>query len=163
MNTKKLATALIIASLAFSVTSCGGEVSDQNENALQTITVDVLSDSITSQCSFPEMFVLDADSIEGEFGVDPSLLSEFYAAVPVEYPGIERIFLAKTADISNTSVVLESLQSTFDTIKAEYIDYLPTEYEKAKDAEIISSGDFVALVISADSGYAAKIINESLN
>ncbi len=163
MNTKKLATALIIASLAFSVTSCGDEVSDKNENVLQAITVNVLSERITSECSFPEMFVLDADSIEGEFGVDPSLLSEFYAAVPVEYPGIERIFLAKTADISNTSVVLESLQSTFDTIKAEYIDYLPTEYEKAKDAEIISSGDFVALVISADSGNAAKIISESLN
>lgn len=159
---KRIITALLLSAI-FTLTFCSCGDSAKNNTNTDTVTqisVEELAHSITSQCEFPEMYELSADELYGEFGVDNTQVSEFYAAVPTEYPGIERIFLATVSADSDTNQVASALDKAFKTIKAEYIDYIPEEYTKAVDAEIITKNDFISLVICGNSTLANKIIND---
>lgn len=180
VKTKKIAALLICAALSVSATACNEQPSTdaetENENEIETeteiksdnvdeqteISVEDIAKLITAECQFPTMYVLDADAVEGEFGIDSALLSEFYAAVPEQYPGIERIFIARVADQANVDAASEALNTVFETVKAEYIEYIPSEYEKTKGAEIITDGNFISLVICPDSKTANKIIKEAI-
>lgn len=130
------------------------------EPAPEIITeTETLGFSLIEKFSFPEMYVLEKDEIKGEFGVSADICDEVFAAVPIEYPGIERIFIAKITNSENASSANESLSKTFDTIKAEYIDYLPDEYKKAKDVEIYNKNELLVLIISEDYDSIISFIN----
>lgn len=120
----------------------------------------VLGMSIIENFSFPEMYILEKDEIKGEYGVNTDNIEDIFAAVPMEYPGIERVFIAKIKDKAVSDTAKEQLATNFDTIKAEYIDYLPEEYKKAKDVEIFNKNDLLVLVISEDYDAIISYINK---
>ena len=119
-----------------------------------------LGELIINTYAFPEMYILEKDEIKGEYGVSIENIDEVFAAVPMEYPGIERVFLAKISDSNLLEIAKTELNKTFDTIKAEYIDYLPDEYKKAKDVDIQYKNDILYLIISEDYDSIVSFINE---
>ncbi len=124
--------------------------------ALNTVANDLLENA-----SFPAMYTLtDDDEISLQFGVDAENFVEMYAACADQYPGIERIFLAKYAENADREGVQTALNDYLETLKAEYIDYVPAEYEKAKNVSLCTDGDYVALVIAGDSDNALKIVKQ---
>jgi hypothetical protein len=121
-----------------------------------------LAEEILSSCSYPDMFILEQETIKGEYGVDSALFDDIYASSPTEYPGIERLFIGVVSDKNDVQTIVDNLSKTLDTVKAEYIEYIPQEYEKAKSTEIIIKDRMVAMVITADYDIALEIINNNI-
>lgn len=155
-------TRIISVLLAFIFTVILTSCSTDNEVIDSYPDMKTLSAEIYENCIFPEMFEPEDADIKGEYGVDASLFDDFYAASPLEYPGIERMFFGVVSDRSNIQEIVSDLGNTLETVKAEYIEYIPTEYDKAKDSEIIVKDRFVSLIITADYDKAVEIINNNI-
>ena len=161
MKAKHFITLLLAATMLFVSCSCNGN-NINNTETKKEISIAEITENILSECTFPDMYALTKEELEGEYGVDAALITDFYAAVPTEYPGIERIFIATTANASDTGTVIAELFATFETVKAEYKDYLPDEYTKTRNAKIISDDNFVSLIICENADTANDIIKNHI-
>ena len=132
------------------------------ENEKSYPAMSEISADLIENYSFPNMYTVPQEQIESEFGVLLSDFSDVSAAVTTEYPGIERIFLGIAKDDESLQNAKKQLNDYFDMLKAEYIDYLPAEYKKAKNAEIYTDGNFICLVVCSDYKDALKYIKTEI-
>lgn len=132
---------------------------DSDNGEADSFTLDTVADDLLENASFPAMYTLnDADEIALQFGVKTENFTEVYAATADQYPGIERIFLAKYTEDADRDGVYSALNDYLETVQAEYIDYVPSEYAKSKNVTVYADGDYVALVIAGDSAKALNIV-----
>lgn len=175
MQINKIIISAVLAAVllaAFPV-SCSKNDKDENINEENTVgnednqsfpEMSELAKKLTDDFDFPDMYVLPEDQIEAEFGVIPSDFSDICAVTTAEYPGIERIFLGVIAEESSKHIsdIEERLNNYLEMLKAEYIDYIPSEYKKSKNAEVYTDGSFVALVICDDCKKALDTLQASI-
>lgn len=165
---KKTIPILLAFLLAASLYSCkkedGGNQGNTNtdidiiDTEETAFTVADVANDLLENASFPAMYTLSSAEAELQFGISSDDVSELYAATADEYPGIERIFIAKLSENADKKAAKESLEAYLEALKAEYIDYLPTEYAKAKNVSVYESGDYICLVIAEDSTAALNIV-----
>ena len=171
---KKITVALLLSLLLITpLCACQKQVSDTDSNSDQTqvtpkgddetekepsFTVKDIADDLSKNAAFPVMYVMTDEEIERQFDFSADLFSELYASAADQYPGIERSFIGKLKDGENKQTVIDSLNQYLETLKAEYIDYVPSEYDKAKNVSVYDKDDYVCLVIAEDSAEALKIV-----
>ena len=131
---------------------------EQEEN--DNISISDIADELIQSGSFPDMYVMNNSEIERQFDLSIDTFSEVYASAADQYPGIERIFISKLNDKEDMDTVADALNQYLETLKAEYIDYVPSEYEKAKDVSVYKKGLYVCLVVSQDSEASLDIVKE---
>lgn len=171
----KIAVLLLTALLTAGLCACSDKESSlspdgdspQQENLSgnveeETVSVKNIADDLLENGSFPAMYELNEKEIERQFNLSPSLFSQVYAASADEYPGIECIFIGQLADEASKDEVTDALNSYLETLKAEYVDYLPAEYAKAKQVKVYSKSDFVCLVVAGDSDKALNIVKNHI-
>lgn len=135
-----------------------GTVSPRVYPALSSV-----AETLMAEYTFPEMYELPEDQIEGEFGVSLDDFSDIYAATTVEYPGIERIFLGVAKDDASLEDAKDDLAAYFEMLKKEYVDYIPSEYKKAKNLDVYTDDDFLCLVVCDDGKEALNCVKKAVS
>lgn len=144
----------------------GGDETDPENDSVDvasTNNIQSIYDSLIETGDFPPMYVLSSEELPEYFTVSSELFSEYVAAVAEEYPAIERIFIGKLAASENKDEAVAGLKAAIESLEAEYIDYLPLEYEKSKKCSIEESGDYIFYIICENINDAVKIVNDSLS
>lgn len=132
------------------------------ENEKSYPAMSEISADLIENYSFPNMYTVPQEQIESDFGINLSDFSDVSASVTTEYPGIERVFLGVAKDEESLENAKEQLNIYFDMLKAEYIDYLPAEYKKAKNVEIYTNENFICLIVCSDYKEALKYVKAEI-
>lgn len=165
---KKITAVLFLSLLLLSVfTACkkqapdnkDSELPDDTKTKIVSFTVADIATDLIDNAEFPDMYTMSDSEIERQFGFSAGQFTEVYAAAADQYPGIERIFLGKLKNPEEDKTeTVDALNRYLETLKAEYIDYVPSEYDKAKNVSVYEKDDYVCLVIAKDSDSALKIV-----
>lgn len=161
---KKITLLLLLLLLSVPFSACTKKqpiddtIPEKGNNETVSFAVSDIATDLIDNGNFPDMYTMSDSEIERQFGFSAGQFTEVYAAAADQYPGIERIFIGKLENSDDKNEIVDALNRYLETLKAEYIDYVPSEYDKAKDVSVYEKGDYVCLVIAGDSDAAMKIV-----
>ena len=148
--------ALLLAVLMLCLAGCGGK--DQTKNV---IDVQAVYDSMADV--LPEMLPMDEAMMLNFCGIKAEQCKQVVVAVCSDGLRADEVWLIEAVDEG----ALEELKSLADgrlTRKGEEsITYSPEQYEVVKKAEVITAGNYLAVLVSPDVDALAKIFNEAAN
>ena len=147
--------ALLLAVLMLCLVGCG--------NKTQDVSMDVKSVYESMESTLPEMLPMDEAMMLNFCGIKAEQCKQVVVAVCSDGLRADEVWLIEAVDEG----ALEELKSLADgrlTRKGEEsITYSPEQYEVVKKAEVITAGNYLAVLVSPDVDALVKIFNEAAN
>lgn len=177
--TKRIMAGIICTMIAVSICGCSGgnaqsSASDSTASSGVTSTSESAASSDTEQASgkateitdkiqadvkFPGMAPIGEDRMSGYYDVASDKLESFSAYIcgSGAYPDEIAVFQLKSAD--DVADVKAMLEKRVETQTATFKDYTPDEMYKIDGNNVVTSGNYVALIICADNAKAIEDFN----
>ena len=159
---KKVISCVMVLALMFALCACGAK-EGPNHNTTTTETpsdVTVNLKDLYDECAtkMPEMIALDSEMMLNFCGINEADCKEVYVSICADSLRADEIWLieAKDADALNRISQLASARLTAK--EDESITYSPEQYAIVQKAEIITFGNYFALVVSPDVSTIKNII-----
>ena len=147
--------ALLLALVMLCMTGCGGK--DEASN----VTMDVQSvyDSMVSV--LPEMLPMDETMMLNFCGIEADMCAQ--AAVAVCFDGLraDEVWLIEAKDADALKTLQDLASSRLERKGEESITYSPEQYEVVQKAQVITAGNYLAVLVSPDVEQLADIFNQS--
>ncbi len=143
-----------------SVTSDAGSVSESVSEASDSSTATGAAAEITAKIQedvkFPGMAEIGADRMAGYYDVAADKIDSYSAYIcgSGAYPDEIAVFKMKSADDVND--VKSVLEKRVESQSATFKDYTPDEMYKIDGNNVVTSGNYVALIICADNAKAIE-------
>lgn len=143
-----------------SVTSDAGSVSESVSEASDSSTVTGTAAEITAKIQedvkFPGMAEIGADRMAGYYDVAADKIDSYSAYIcgSGAYPDEIAVFKMKSAD--DVNAVKSVLEKRVESQSATFKDYTPDEMYKIDGNNVVTSGNYVALIICADNAKAIE-------
>ena len=143
-----------------SVTSDAGSVSESVSEASDSSTATGASAEITAKIQedvkFPGMAEIGADRMAGYYDVAADKIDSYSAYIcgSGAYPDEIAVFKMKSAD--DVNAVKSVLEKRVESQSATFKDYTPDEMYKIDGNNVVTSGNYVALIICADNAKAIE-------
>lgn len=143
-----------------SVTSDAGSVSESVSEASDSSTATGAAAEITAKIQedvkFPGMAEIGADRMAGYYDVAADKIDSYSAYIcgSGAYPDEIAVFKMKSADDVND--VKSVLEKRVESQSATFKDYTPDDVYKIDGNNVVTSGNYVALIICADNAKAIE-------
>ena len=149
---KKIVALTLTLILLVSLCACGGR------GGAKEIDLEALAQELTAAGIFTDTMSRAADDLPARiYG-----LAEGDAVKTVLYTGTgataEEIFLAEAADASAAAALKASCEERVADQKLVFANYAPGDVAKLDDAVLVTSGNYVILVVAADAAAARSIV-----
>lgn len=168
------ASLLLLLAAAAAFSACGtpsdrtdesagvsSDTSAQVQTEASVRTVGEIAEALADTCTFSESLTRnDAYLANHPFGFSAlgDKLVSYTAYVPA---GIipEEILVFETADASDTQAIVDKLNAYVAYQSSEYASYAASQVPKLDDPVIVTHGNFVIYVISADNAAAKEAVS----
>ena len=154
---------LIIAGCFLSLcllTGCGKK--EDNREAVVTQTLEEIYTQMETNVELPTMVRLEDDYITNYYGADLSTFDEYVFAAAEDALLAENIILVKMKDGESNEAVVKLLNNIIKQKKTELESYLPEQYKIVEKSEVITNGDYVALIISSKKAELLEQLPDAL-
>lgn len=143
-----------------SVTSDAGSVSESvseaSDSSAATGTAAEITAKIKEDVKFPGMAEIGSDRMAGYYDVAADKIDSYSAYIcgSGAYPDEIAVFKMKSAD--DVNAVKSVLEKRVESQSATFKDYTPDEMYKIDGNNVVTSGNYVALIICADNAKAIE-------
>ena len=139
-----------------SVTSDAGSVSEASDSSTATGTAAEITAKIQEDVKFPGMAEIGADRMAGYYDVAADKIDSYSAYIcgSGAYPDEIAVFKMKSAD--DVNAVKSVLEQRVENQSTAFKDYTPDEMYKIDGNNVVTSGNYVALIICADNAKAIE-------
>ena len=150
---KKFLTLILALALALSLCACGG-----TSKGTKSVDLDALAAELLDSGVFTDIMSQPADGVAARlYGFEDADVTKC-----IMYTGTgataEEIFLAEAVDGSAASALEASCGQRVENQKLAFANYAPGEVSKLDDAVIVTSGNYVILVVSSDAAAARSVV-----
>ena len=147
--------ALMLAILMLCMTGCGGK------DAGSDVSMDVQSvyDSMVSV--LPEMLPMDETMMLNFCGIEADMCEQAVVAVCFDGLRADEVWLIEAKDADSLKTLQQLAQSRLDRKGEESITYSPEQYEVVQKAQVITAGNYLAVLVSPDVQQLADIFNQA--
>ena len=149
---KRIIALTLTLLLLVSLCACGGKGGGKE------IDLEALAQELTDSGIFTDVMSRAADDLPARiYG-----LGEGDAVKTVLYTGTgataEEIFLAQASGGDGVKALQDACETRLEKQKLSFENYVPGELVKLDDAVLVTAGDYVLLVVSADAGTARDVV-----
>ena len=145
--------ALLLVILTLCLAGCGGKE--------QAVEMDVQAVYESMEGTLPEMLVMDEAMMLNFCGIKPEQCKQVVVAVCSDGLRADEVWLIEAADEAALKE-LEALAEGRLTRKGEEsITYSPEQYAVVEKAEVITAGNYLAVLVSPDVDALADIFNQA--
>ena len=145
--------ALLLVILTLCLAGCGGKE--------QAVEMDVQAVYESMESTLPEMLVMDEAMMLNFCGIKAEQCAQVVVAVCSDGLRADEVWLIEAADEAALKE-LEGLAEGRLTRKGEEsITYSPEQYEVVKKAEVITAGNYLAVLVSPDVDALVDIFNDA--
>lgn len=147
--------ALLLAVLMLALAGCGGK-----EDAAG-VSMDVQSVYDSMEAMLPEMLVMDEMTMLNFCGIEADMCVQ--AVVSVAFDGLraDEIWLIEAKDAASLQQLKDLAASRLERKGEETVTYAPDQYEVVRKAEVITAGNFLAVIVSPDVQSLTDIFNQA--
>ncbi|MBQ2855114.1 MAG: DUF4358 domain-containing protein [Oscillospiraceae bacterium] len=152
---KKIALMLALALMLTVLTGCGSEPqeavpAETTGAAPVVLDLQAIYDSMTALEGTPEMIPLDADMQFNFCGINPDDCKTSLAAICADGMQADEIWLVEAVDAAALARLQEAAQFRLNAKDEESVTYSPEQNAIVKKAQVITVGNYLALVVSPD-------------
>ncbi len=140
---KKLFSLILALTLVVTLAACGGK-------AEETASVDVnaLYDSYSDL--LPDMFEPDEDTLMNFLGISVEDCTQYKIAICAEGMRSDEVWLIEAKDASSLETLQQLAQTRIEAKLEETVTYAPDQYVVVEKAQVLTNGNYLALLISPD-------------
>ncbi len=161
---KKITAASLVLAIIFCFCSCASvnEDSDKNGNK-DNANVNIDLRTLYEECveKMPPMLLLDGEMMLDYCGINPEDCEEYYVSICEDSLRADEIWLIKVADVSKTQAIVDLANARIQAKAEESKTYSPEQYAIVQKAQIISQGEYIAVVVSPDVETIFEIITNA--
>ncbi len=158
---KKYIALILALVLAFSFAGCSGNKNEEEAPAASINVEDVYA-SIESAVEMNEMTILEDDMILNLLGIEAEKTVQLKVAIAKHADLLaDEIWLVEAVDEAAAAEIVELANTRLELQAAASMTYSPEQYEIVNKAEIITQGNFVALIVSPDVADIVPVVNEA--
>ena len=152
---KKMIALLLALVMIMGLVACGGKDTGSN------IEVDVQSVYDSMVGVMPEMLVMDEMMMLNFCGIEADMCQQ--AVVSVCFDGLraDEIWLIEAKNADGLKQLESLAQSRLERKGEESITYSPEQYEVVQDAEVITAGNYLVVIVSPDVADLVEIWNQA--
>lgn len=137
------------------------EEPSESESPEVGVTVQDIWSSISAQIQFPALMDSTATDVSALYGIDASILDDFCLKIPAMTVSATEIFIAKVS-AENLETVKGGIALRKQTLLDQWSTYLPDQYDLVENAKVVTSGNYILFVISADADSIVSIFNSAV-
>lgn len=153
----KKTLAWILVALLLCCTGCG-----KGENASEAKDVDLTAVYASCQEVMPEMLTMDETTMLNFLGIAAEDCTQVIAATCVNGLRTDEIWLVEARDEEALERLKALAESRLEAKRDETVSYAPDQYAVVEKAELLTEGNYLALLVSPDVDALKSIVEEAL-
>ena len=158
---KKRLLGLVLASImVLGLTACGEKTEETPGNAEVNVKVEEITQKVTEKLEYGSMIKLDAETLQQFYGLDASILEEYDANVPMMNVTTQEHSVFKVKDVKDMEKVMAAIEKRAGDVQKSFEQYLPDQYENAKNYYAESNGKYAIFIIHENSADAKEIFQD---
>lgn len=139
---KKLTCLVLAAVLLLSLAACGAKEEEK------TVDLNALYESYAQY--MPDMFTPDAETMLNFLGIDTADCTQAVVAICGDGMRTDEVWLLQAKDEAALERLTELAKTRIAAKEDETISYAPDQYEVVLKAELLTSGKYLALLVSPE-------------
>lgn len=137
-------TLTIVLSVVLSACS-----SSNNEATVETnLTAKEMVDQMLAKVEQPELMEVEENQLADLYHLAPSLLEDYSIRMPMMNVKSNEIAVLKVKDAKDIPTVEEAVKERAADVQKSFEQYLPDQYENAKNYKLVTKGNYIFFVIS---------------
>lgn len=150
MNTKKIITTMLVALTLF-MTACGSNSTSTEASApVAQITQAITECGVT----FNELAQVPDDKIATIYGISEDDYSEASSYIAGSGGYADEVVIFKASSSDKVSVLQDALNARLESRKNDFDGYVQDQYDILCNSKVITTGDYVCLIVCADNDTA---------
>ncbi|MGB4587839.1 MAG: DUF4358 domain-containing protein [Clostridiaceae bacterium] len=161
---KKLLSLLVSGIMVIGLSACGAK-GDGNTPGKEEVNVAVteIGEKISTGLEFGSMIPLDDEMLKQYYGLDASILEAYTANPPMMNITTQEYSVFKVKDAKDVDTVKAAIDKRAEAVQKSFEQYLPDQYENAKNYYVATNGKYLVFVIHKDVDKAEEIFEGFFN
>ncbi|KOS69086.1 hypothetical protein AEA09_11385 [Lysinibacillus contaminans] len=151
---KKMMLIMLTMVLAMVVSACSG---DKTTTIEASKSAKEMADQMLKEVEQPDLMELSEEEMQNLYNIDPAKLEDFSVRVPMMNVKTNEIAIFKVKDEKDVADVEAAAKQRAENVMKQFEQYLPDQYENAKNHKIVVKGNYVLLVISDRADELIKV------
>lgn len=140
---KKILTLMLALTLVLSMAACGGKTEEP-------ISVDVNALYESYGPHLPEMFYPDEATMLDFLGIDAANCVQYKVAICAEGMRADEVWLIEAKDADALARLTELAENRLASKADETVSYAPDQYLVVEKAQLLTNGNYLALLVSPE-------------
>lgn len=157
---KKIIALILALVLVFSFAGCTGN-EETKEPETTNINVEDVYASIENAVELNEMTILGEDMILNLLGIEAEKTVQLKVAEAADGLLADEIWLVEAVDEAAAKEIVDLANTRIELQAAASKTYSPEQHEIVNKAQIITSGNFVAFIVSPSVDDIVAVVNEA--
>ena len=155
---KKLLALLLSGIMVIGLSACGAKA-DAGTPGKEEVNVPVteIGEKILSELEFGSMLALDDAMLKQYYDLDASILEEYTANPPMMNVTTQEYAVFKVKDVKDVETVKAAIDKRAEAVQKSFEQYLPDQYENAKNYYVDTNGRYLVFVIHPDVDKADEV------
>lgn len=151
---KKMMLIMLTMVLAMVVSACSGEETTTTEASK---SAKEMVDQMLTEVEQPSLMELSEEEMKSLYIIAPSMLEDFSVRIPKMNIKTNEIAIFKVKDANDIPDVEAAVKARAENVMKTFEQYLPDQYENAKNYKIVVNGNYVLFVISDRADELIKV------
>ena len=143
---KKIMVFMLTVVLAMVVSACSDKENTTTIEASKSAKEMV--DQMVTEVEQPALMELSEEELQNLYNIDPAKLEEYSVRIPMMNVKTNEIAVLKVKDAADVADVEAAIKTRAENVMQSFEQYLPDQYEIAKNYQIVVKGNYVLFVIS---------------
>lgn len=123
--------------------------SSNNEATVETnLTAKEMVDQMLTKVEQPALMEVEENQLADLYHLAPSLLEDYSIRMPMMNVKSNEIAVLKVKDAKDIPTVEEAVKERAADVQKSFEQYLPDQYENAKNYKLVTKGNYIFFVIS---------------
>ncbi|WP_312652768.1 DUF4358 domain-containing protein [Proteiniclasticum sp.] len=154
---KKLLGVLLSGIMILGLAACGEKADEGPANEEVNVPVEEIGDKILEELEYGSMIELDDETLKQFYELDASILEEYDANIPMMNVTTQEYSVFKVKDAKDAETVKNAIDKRAAAVQKSFEQYLPDQYENAKNYYVEVNGKYIVFVIHTDVEKAKEI------
>lgn len=159
MKNKTSLVLTLVMAITLVLSACTGN-SEKEEPVVSNVPVKEMVDKMLEAIEQPNLMELDEETMKQQYHLDPALLEEYSVRIPMMIVHSNEVSVLKVKEEKDLPAVEEALKQRAADVQKQFEQYLPDQYENAKNYKIVKKGNYVLFVISDEADALIKSFEE---
>jgi predicted small lipoprotein YifL len=139
-----------------------GEEGGESKEPAKEGTSRFVMDALVNEADRPAFMEPDATMLKDMYSLDEALFQDYVVLMPMMNISTTEFAVFQVKDAKDIPAVEEGIKKRAEAVQKSFEQYLPDQYENAKNYKLVTKGNFVMFAIAEDAADVAAKFEQTV-